>query len=403
MAGDGPNSPNLAVSTERGAGLLTLAIPNIGLGGAEIVNIALAEQFLRRGFRVDIVTAQDVEPKYPTPPGVRYIVLDARRTRYFLLPFARYLRSERPDFLIASIWPLTTTCIVAHRLARSASRIVVWDHCTLSDQYEDRGPVHRLALKASIALSYPLAHARVAVSGGVADDLAALSGISRDSISVINNPVPARTEAAADDAAAEAIWGGWRGPRIITVGRFKAQKNHALLIEAFRRMLSMHDAQLLILGAGELTEATAGLARAVGIADKVLMPGAVPNPTAYYRSSDIFVLSSNYEGFGNVIVEALASGLPVVSTDCRSGPSEILENGRYGRLVPVRDAGALARAMADALVAKHDREALKRRAADFAPELIAEQYLNLLLQKRPAPQQRSGATSGMARKGARSR
>jgi glycosyltransferase involved in cell wall biosynthesis len=229
------------------------------------------------------------------------------------------------------------------------------------------------------------------VSAGVADDLAGLSGIARDSISVIYNPVLTRPEAATDGAAAEAVWDGWRGPRVITVGRLKAQKNHALLIKAFKRMLSSHDARLLILGTGELAEATAAIARAEGIADKVLMPGAVSNPTAYYRSSNVFVLSSDYEGFGNVIVEALASGVPVVSTNCRSGPSEILENGRYGRLVPVRDVAALAGAMADALVMNHDREELKRRAADFAPGLIAEQYLNSF-----APKMASAAAAPLA-------
>ena len=374
---------SLVISRERGSGLISLALPNIGFGGAEIVNITLAHQFLRRGFRVDIVTAQDVlhESKFRIPSGARYIVLGPRRTRNFLLPFARYLRRECPDVSIASMWPLTTTCVLAHRFARSAARMVVWEHCSLSDQYDDRGLAHRLMLKSSIALTYPLAHARVAVSTGVADDLAALSGISRDGISVIYNPLSPRPEAATDDAEAEAVWGGWRGPRIITVGRFKAQKNHALLIRAFKKMLATDDARLLILGTGDLFEATSALARVEGVADKVLMPGIVPNPTPYYRSSDLFVLSSDYEGFGNVIVEALACGVPIVSTDCRSGPSEILENGRYGRLVPVGDADALARAMADALAAKRDREALKRRAADFAPELIAEQFLNLLFPK----------------------
>ena len=372
------------ISRKKDPSLITLAVPDIGAGGAEIANVVLARQFLSRGFRVDIVTAVDLpESRLFIPPAARHIVLGAKRTREFLLPFARYLRRERPDFVIASIWPFTTTCVLAYRLARSRARIVVWEHNTLSDQYRDRGAAHRMMLKSSIALTYPLAQARVAVSMGVADDLVALSGISRDSISVIHNPVPASSQVATDSAAAETVWGGWRGPRIITVGRLKAQKNHALLIQAFRRMLLTHDARLLILGTGELVEATAAVARAEGVADKVLMPGETIDPMPYYQSADLFALSSDYEGFGNVIVEALACGVPVVSTNCRSGPSEILENGRYGRLVPVGDADALARAMADALAARHDRAALKRRAADFAPELIVEEYLKLLFPSSP--------------------
>ena len=361
------------------------AIPNYPSGaehwrrGAEIANVLLAKQFLRRGFRVHIVTAEDLPgARRFIPAAARYFILGTDRAREFLFPFARYLRHERPDFVIASIWPLTTICVLAHRLARSRARMLVWEHNTLSDQYRGRGAAHRLMLKSSIALTYPLAHGRVAVSMGVADDLAALSGISRSSICVIHNPVPTRFQDASDFNVAESAWGGWRGPRIITVGRLKAQKNHALLIQAFRRMLSTQDARLLILGTGELVEATAAVARSEGVADKVLMPGETIDPAPFYHSADLFALSSDYEGFGNVIVEALACGLPVVSTNCRSGPSEILENGRYGRLVPVGDADSLAQAMADALAAEHDREALKRRAADFAPELIVEEYLKLL-------------------------
>jgi glycosyltransferase involved in cell wall biosynthesis len=370
-----------AISSERFMGLVTLALPSICIGGAEIVNLTLAKQFLTRGFRVDVVTAEDVSQKFPLPSGARYIVLGARRIRDLIFPFARYLRREQPDAVIASMWPFTSACVLAHRLTRSTARMVVCEHAALSEQYGQRGRPHRLMLKSSIALTYRLAHSRVAVSRGVADDLTELSGIARDTISVIYNPVPVRPEVPADAAAAEAVWGGWRGPRIITVGRFKAQKNHALLIRAFKKMLPMHDARLLILGTGELVEATAAVARAEGVLDKVLMPGETMNPTPYYRSADVFALSSDYEGFGNVIVEALACGVPVVSTNCRSGPSEILENGRYGRLVPVRDADALAQAMIETVVSTHDREALKRRAANFTPELIAEQYLNLLAPK----------------------
>jgi len=369
---------------KKGAALITLALPTISMGGAETANITLAKQFLHRGFRVDIVTGWDGPvPHLPLPFGARHVVLGARRARNFLSPFASYLRNRRPDAVIGSMWPLTVTCLLAHEITRTDARIVVWEHNTLSTQYNDWGLAHRLMLKSSIASTYPLSFARVAVSDGVADDLVTLAGLSRDSISVIHNPLPSRPEVATcASAAAEAIWGGWRGPRIITVGRFKAQKNHTLLIRAFKKMLAIHDARLLILGTGELAEATAAVARAEGVAEKVLMPGATTDPTPFYQSADLFVLSSDREGLPTVIFEALACGLPVVSTNCLSGPSEILANGRFGRLVPVRDAGALARAMAEALSAKHDHDALKQRAADFAPDRIAEQYLDLLFSQR---------------------
>jgi glycosyltransferase involved in cell wall biosynthesis len=120
------------------------------------------------------------------------------------------------------------------------------------------------------------------------------------------------------------------------------------------------------------------LAGELGLASQVIFAGFHSDPTPFYRTADLFVLSSDYEGFGNVIVEALACGTPVVSTDCPSGPAEIFENGLHGRLVPVRDAPALANAMREALSAPHDPAALKRRASDFAPSIAAKRYLELL-------------------------
>ncbi len=368
---------------------VVLTLPNLGIGGAEVVNVSLAEQFVKAGLDVDIATGWDADEKsLPIPAGVRHFALGGKQTRDILFPFIRYLRSERPDAVIASLWPFTATCVLAHQWSGCAGRMAIWEHNTLSLQYRNRGLAHRGLLRASMAYECRRADVRVAVSRGVADDLSALSGVPRDRFSVIYNPLLSRESAPSDAEAAEAIWGGWRGARIITVGRFKAQKNHSLLLRAFQRLLARSDARLLILGTGDLREPTAALVRELGLADKVIMPGAVPDPDPYYRSANLFALSSDYEGFGNVVVEALACGLPVVSTDCKSGPAEILENGRYGRLVPVGDADALARAMVEALAAEHDREALKRRALDFAPERIADQYLQLLFPEHSGARQR---------------
>lgn len=373
-------------STSARRPLVALVLPSDALGGAEVVNVSLAKHLIERGVSVDIVTgwSESEGESLSLPEAARHISFGVQQTRSALWPLIRYLRRERPDVVIASVWPFTSMCVIAHQLAGSHARMVVWEHNTLSVQYGNWGPAHRLMLRLSMSYECRRADVRVAVSSGVADDLSELSGMARDKFDVVYNPVHDRQFVEGDVAAAEAVWGGWTGPRIITVGRFKAQKNHALLLRAFKKLLAVQDARLLILGTGPLVEETRAQALAEGMADKVLTPGAVPDPTPYYASASLFVLSSDHEGFGNVIVEALASGLPVVSTDCKSGPAEILENGRYGLLVPVGDADALASAMTDALASKHDREALKRRAADFAPELISDQFFKLLF--KPATQ-----------------
>ncbi|WP_372923147.1 glycosyltransferase, partial [Roseovarius sp.] len=125
-------------------------------------------------------------------------------------------------------------------------------------------------------------------------------------------------------------------------------------------------------------DALLSLAQELGVADRVILAGFHPDPTPFYKTADLFVLSSDYEGFGNVIVEALACGTPVVSTDCPSGPGEILDGGRYGRLVPVGDAPALAKAIETSLGDTTDRDALIRRADDFAPQIAARKYLDLV-------------------------
>ncbi|HEY8127378.1 MAG TPA: glycosyltransferase [Hyphomicrobium sp.] len=361
------------------APLIALALPCVGYGGAEAVNLALGREFINCGFKVDFVTMGEVaETEALIPDEARHVCLAVPKMRGVLIPMIRYFRTARPDAMIASIWPFTTICVAAHQLSGSQTRVIVWEHNTLSIQYANRGLVHDVLLKGSIAYETSRAHASVSVSNGVADDLAALSGLSRSKFSVIHNPMLSREFLKSDDAAAEAIWGGWRGPRLITVGRFKKQKNHPLLIRAFKELLTIRDARLLVLGDGDLLDAIRRLAAHEAISDKVLIPGPTLNPSPYYRSADLFVLSSDHEGLPTVLLEALAFGLPIVSTDCRSGPAEILENGRYGRLVPVGDAAALTQAMLESLDATHDRDALMRRAQDFSPDRIADQYLRLL-------------------------
>jgi len=304
--------------------------------------------------------------------------LGVRQTRGVVFPFRDYLQREQPDAVITSMWPFTVATLMAHRLANSRARIATWEHSTISVQYANRGFLHDQLLRKTIAHFYPMAHERVAVSAGVADDLAELSGLPRQSFTVISNPMPLVITPKPPAEVTDRIWDGWKGPRIVTVGRLKAPKNHAFLLRAFKKLLAKLDARLMIVGEGELTEETKALARSEGIADKVFFPGPTIDPLPYYHSADLFVLSSTREGSPTVIIEALACGLPVVSTECRSGPAEILEKGRYGKLTPVGDMDALADAMIESLHAQHDPESLKRRAADFEPHRIADQFFRLL-------------------------
>lgn len=357
---------------------ISILLPDLRGGGAERVNLDLAHEFARQGDRVEFVLMQ-ARGELLAEAQAAFSVIDLNCPRARCLPRAlsRYLRQHRPDALLAAMWSLTVIAPFM-RLIGFRGRVVVSEHCTLSAQYASWGGIHRAALRGSMAVSYRLAHARVGVSAGVVDDIAALSGLPRRMFEVVHNPVPPRP---LPDAQAlqmvDVLWAAPHGARIVTVGSMKPVKNHPLLLRAFAKM-DRPDARLMLVGTGAGEGALRALTAELGIAQQVIFAGFHPDPTPFYQTADLFVLSSDYEGFGNVIVEALACGTPVVSTDCPSGPAEILENGKYGRLVPVGDAQALADAMQAALAAPHDPAPLKQRASDFAPAIAAKRYLELL-------------------------
>ena len=359
--------------------LISILLPDLRAGGAERVNLDLAHEFACAGYEVEFVLRQ-ARGELLEEARKAFLVTDLAvpRVRFLLPRLASYLKTHRPDALIAAMWPLTVVAPVAQRVARSPCRVLVSEHGMLSAQYRDWGVLHRAMLMLSTGIGYRLADHRVGVSTGLVREMANLSWMRIGGFHVIHNPVPLRPEPSVEVIRdADSRWRGSRGQRIITVGSMKAVKNHPLLLRAFAQ-LELPNARLMFVGGGAGRDALLSLAQELGVADRVILAGFQPDPTPFYKTADLFVLSSDYEGFGNVIVEALACGTPVVSTDCPSGPGEILDHGRFGRLVPVGDADALASAMREALEAPIDRDALKNRAAEFSPEIAARKYLDLL-------------------------
>ncbi|WP_366657476.1 glycosyltransferase [Fodinicurvata sp. EGI_FJ10296] len=359
---------------------IAIILPDLRGGGVERVRLVLAREFARQGHEVEFALMcargellEEAMAEFPI------VELGAGRLRAVPLALARYLRRSQTDALLVAMWPLTALAVLGRRLARRNVNIIISDHGMLSRQYGGHGRFHGAMLRFSIAMTYPRAEARVGVSRGVVLDLAHLSGMDPNRFTVINNPVPFPSGASSAAVAdAERRWGRAEGKRILTVGRFKSVKNHSLLLKAFSSLVRRCEASLMFVGNGELEPELRAQAASLGVDRRVIFAGFQPNPIPFYHTADLFVLSSDYEGFGNVIIEALACGTPVVSTDCPTGPREILEDGIYGRLVPVGDEGALARALEDALSVDWDTALLKKRAADFTPEHAAIKYLDLL-------------------------
>jgi glycosyltransferase involved in cell wall biosynthesis len=357
-------------------------MPNFGGGGAERVGLRLARDWVGQGYEVDLLVLQNEGPlRELVAPGVNVIDLGADRIRRGFFPLVRYLRERRPHALHAILWPVTALAILARGCARVPTRIVTGDHTFLSNQHSHL-PLTMALLKATTRFVYPHADVRVIVAGEAADDLAAMSGMRRDSIEVIYNPVEGPPPGTASTPAIEALWRGARG-RVITVGTLKSPKNHLRLVRAFKTVAAAApDARLMIVGEGPLEGEIRALAAELGIADRVILPGFTSDPWPYYASADMFVLSSDYEGLPLVLIEAMRAGLTIVSTDCKSGPREILDGGEYGRLVAQEDEAGLARAIVEGLAEPTDPERMRARAEALSRGNGSEpvrRYLELML------------------------
>ncbi|KAF1695304.1 glycosyltransferase [Pseudoxanthomonas koreensis] len=362
---------------------ISILLPDLRGGGAERVCLNLANDFASRGVPVQMVLMRaDGELLPRLDQRVEVVDLGVVRVRNALWPLLQHLRQSSPAALLANMWPLTFLAALARWWSRVPCRLLVVEHTTWSTSPLMQRWLTRLAFKASMRWMRPRVDAVMTVSQGAATDLERFVGLPAGSILACYNPVtgvPASHAASIHLAPSAAAWAQGPQRRVLAVGALKAAKNFPLLLDAVARLRQHIDARLLILGEGDLRPALEAQVRALDLHDAVYLPGFAMETVLFYSHADLFVLSSDYEGFGNVIVEALEHGVPVVSTDCPSGPREILEDGRHGRLVPVGDAQALADAMLEALQSPHDAAALKRRAQDFSVDRIADQYLDLLL------------------------
>lgn len=361
---------------------IALFLPDLRGGGAEKVALILANEFVQQGFSVDVALCNAKgELLTALDPRINVVDLKSPRLRNAFFPLLRYLKVERPDALLALMWPLTVLAVIAFKWARLPGRVVVSDHTTFSQAPLLKKRLTRWFFKGSLPLVYPFADARLAVSNGVADDLSTLSNLKHESIDVIYNPVLSNVKLFTKQQSEDA-WQNFSGKKIVAVGALKWAKNYPSLLHAFALLLEKEESKLSIVGQGDLLPELEALTTQLGITDQVHFVGFSNEAYAWMASADLLVLSSHYEGFGNVLVEAMSVGTPVVSTDCKSGPREILCDGKYGKLVPVGDADALAQAMLESLQEEHDIEALKQRAADFAVDKIADQYLAVMFPER---------------------
>lgn len=364
-------------------------------GGAQRRTLTLIKGFVERGHQVDLLV---VKPKgalhAEIPAAVRCVPLKSRWVQ--CLPgkglrklklyccrraLADYLRRHGPDVLLSAASHTSLTALAARRLSGAGTPLVLRVSTHLTASHGGTFNLFNRMRYLTACRRFAEADAVIAVSGDIAEDIAQNTGVAKDRIRTISNPTFSEDMLDKASAPLDHPWfEEGEPPVILGVGRLAARKDFPTLIKAFAAVRSRRPARLVILGEGSLRKDLTTLARSLGIATDIDMPGYVGNPLAWMSRASLFVLSSSCEGLPGVLIEAMAAGCRIVSTDCPSGPAEILENGKYGGLVPVGDHVALAGAIETTLDSPHDPQRLRARAADFSVNRAVDDYLEVLSQ-----------------------
>jgi glycosyltransferase involved in cell wall biosynthesis len=360
---------------------ISILLASYSVSGVPRVQLNLAHGIARRGYSVDFVLFSGALPaneRDALPLNVRVVELHKQRVVAALPALVEYFRKERPEAVIAAEEHLNLVAVTALRISRIKASIAISFH--VPPTLEASKPLWRKGRWVSLLghWVYPRADAIVAISKVMGDTLAKVSRLPRDSIRVIHNPVVSDRLFIKARLSPGSMFEEVDAPIVLGVGSLDKRKGFLDLIEAFATLRAQRNARLVILGEGPQRPELEACVRDLGLEDDVWLPGAVDNPYAWMARAQLFVLASYFEGLPTVLIEALACGCPVVSTDCPTGPREILEDGRHGELVPMRDPEALAAAMARTLDNPLDSETLKTRAMDFHVDRIADEYLDAL-------------------------
>lgn len=357
---------------------LAFYVPSLTVGGAERVTVTIANGLAEQGYNVDLlVSFSEGAFKKEVCDAVRLIDLETPSIPGIGIGAAvpalrRYIKTESPSMIFSQMTYANDICLVAHGLAGSDAVAVPTIHNTLGVQ---EAPKEKFVEWLAGQLS-SRADQFVAVSEGAAESIVEHVGVAPEDVTVLHNPIPVEEIRMQSREPIDHKWLDVPEYEVVLgVGRLEPQKNFSLFLEAFRRV---HEARpqtrAIIVGQGSERDELEQLTRDLGISEKVSFAGYVDNPYGYMAGASVLAMSSVHEGLPTVLIEALACGCPVVSTDCPSGPYEILEGGEIGPLVPVGDDIALADAICATLEQPPETGRLVDRARDFAPEAVLQDY-----------------------------
>lgn len=359
---------------------LAIFIPSFGDGGVERMLVNLSQGLTKRTVIVDFLMSRAEGPYISSLPlAVRLVELGVSHPIKILRPLVGYLRQAQPEVLLTAKDGATRVAILARRKAGVSTRVVVRAGTTVSGRVKGRNPIKKWRSFRTLRKLYPQADTIIAVSQGVAQDVARNTGIPLQQIRVVPNPVVTpELRRLAQEPVVHPWFAKDSPPIILGVGGFRRAKDFPTLLRAFARVRRETPARLVILGKGRQRSRLEALAEKLGVKKDFSLPGFVTNPYAFMARSDLFVLSSLWEGSPNALTEALAVGTPVVATDCESGSREVLQGGLYGPLVPVGNVEALAEAMLETLENPLDSRFLQSAVGRYTIEASTDLYLSAL-------------------------
>ena len=344
--------------------------------GIERVQMLLASECAKRGHTVFLLLSEPLRHVPVLAEGITLNHLGASRLRDCFGALSRWFSREECDFAIVPQYLAAVLAGAARVLAKVHTKVICVLHGPVS---KDNSIFERALRRGPLALAYQhLVAGTLAISKAMLEDFREATSAKPKMARVVYNPIDLQSIAG---AAAEKPEGDWFGncdsTRILAVGRLEIQKDFETLIRAFRLVRRKRAARLLILGEGMQRARLEALTRELGLERDVSMPGFAENPFPYMRGADVLVLSSRWEGLGLVLLEAMALGTPVVATNIAPA-AEILENGRLGRLTPVEDAPAMARAILATVNARPESQRLVAAARKYSVDSIADRYLEVL-------------------------
>lgn len=354
-------------------------MPSLLGGGTERVASILAAGFVKRGHAVDLLLARREGPYLSAiPPEVRIVDFHKGGVLGCLPQLVRYLRRERPDAVLSAMSHTNVVTLLASRLAGRPSRVVVSERSSFSECRRNYRSLRDRLVRLLMRVTYRWADKVIVVADEMIEDLHKGIGLPRAHMVCVPNPaVPEDFEQRSRQPIEGAPFDQGR-PVIVAAGRLNFEKDFPILIRACALVRRSTDVALVILGEGPDRQALEALVAELGLGEHVFLPGFVENPFPFLRAASVFALSSRFEGMPGVLIQAMACGTPVVSTDCRTGPRELLGDGAWGTLVPVGDPVRLAEGLMAAL-ARKDHPDVRQRIERYRVDSAIDGYLRVLL------------------------